>query len=221
MYVEEMLSLQYEVIDPKLLQIIFTSLTMLSIRGKKYGMFLYACMQTDYSTDELKVSQKMFRFRGAASVDVSAARSAGFINTDLVKQNFQHGKPGQIVVEYPSFSDLVIVPDLELKQLLAQKTGFQADFQTSFADDPETEKPAAIPVLKGERNLGETTLKTDETSRQARFQEINDLFLKEWGKVKIIEKVYAAKPGKSKKYLEAEAEYEQIVAQLEQEKIEA
>lgn len=37
----------------------------------------------DFSTAELRVSQKMFRFRGAAAVDPSAARAAGLINTDL------------------------------------------------------------------------------------------------------------------------------------------
>jgi hypothetical protein len=131
-YVEEMLSLQYEVLDPKLLDLIFQSLTILSVRGKKYGMFLYACMQTDYSTEELKVSQKMFRFRGAASVDVSAARAAGFQNTELIKQNFQHGQPGQMVIEYPSFSDLVLIPALEIKHLLARKAGFQPTFRTNF-----------------------------------------------------------------------------------------
>ena len=179
-YVEEMLSLQYEVVDPKLLQIIFHSLTILSVRGKKYGMFLFACMQTDYSSDELKVSQKMFRFRGAAAVDVTAARAAGFMNTDLIKHNFQTGKPGQIVIEYPSFSDLVLVPSLELKRLLSAKTGAAE----TFGAEPNTETPPYIPVLKGERNAIESTLKTDETSTEARFQEVRKLRMQNWEKAK-------------------------------------
>jgi len=210
-YVEEMLSLQYEVIDPKLLQTIFYSLTILSVRGRKYGMFLYACMQTDYSTDELKVSQKMFRFRGAAAVDVSAARAAGFQNTSLIKHNFQGGKAGQLVIEYPSFSDLVIVPAIELKRLIAQKTGVSEN----FGGEPGTESVPYIPTLKGERNAIETTLKTDETSREARFQEVRKLRMQEWGKVKIIEKVWNVKAGASKAYKQAEQEYTAIVEQLE------
>ncbi len=210
-YVEEMLSLQYEVVDPKLLQIIFHSLTILSVRGKKYGMFLYACMQTDYSTDELKVSQKMFRFRGAASVDVSAARAAGFINTDLVKHNFQNGKPGQLVIEYPSFSDIVVVPQLELKRLVAQKTGAAENFGAA----PDTENPVSIPALKGMRNAVETPPKTDETATEARFQEAHKLWMEGWGKVATIQKIWGVKAGASKAYKQAEAEYEKIVARLE------
>jgi hypothetical protein len=86
---------------------IFSSLLVLTTRGRKYGIFLLGVMQADYSTEEMKVSQKMFRFRGAAGIDPSAARAAGFTNTELVKQNFQTGKPGSFVVEYPGYSGLV------------------------------------------------------------------------------------------------------------------
>jgi hypothetical protein len=41
----------------------------------------------------------MFRFRAAAAIDQTAARAAGFQNTELIKQNFQQGVPGQFVIE--------------------------------------------------------------------------------------------------------------------------
>jgi hypothetical protein len=217
-YVEEMLSLQYEVVDPRLLQIIFHSLTIISVRGKKYGMFLYACMQTDYSTDELKISQKMFRFRGAASVDVSAARAAGFQNTELIKHNFQNGKAGQLVIEYPSFSDLVIVPAVELKRLLAKKTGAGESFgevSEAFSELSDSGNEGLIPDLKASRNTVESTLKTTESAVEARFQEVRKLWLKHWGKGAIIQKVWNVKAGGSKAYKEAEQEYNRIVEQLE------
>lgn len=214
-YVEEMLSLQYEVIDPKLLKIIFHSLLILSVRGRKYGMFLYACMQTDYSTDELKVSQKMFRFRGAASVDVSAARAAGFQNVDLVKQNFQTGKPGQLVIEYPSFSDLVIVPDLELKRLLRQKSGFAEPLRDGCGAFAESETPPEIAIVESGRNNPANLAQKRATAMQARLRELRE---KGWGKVKIIEALWHVKAGGgSAAYKQAEEEYNAILAQLETE----
>lgn len=214
-YVEEMLSLQYEVIDPKLLQIIFHSLTILSVRGRKYSMFLYACMQTDYSTDKLKVSQKMFRFRGAAAVDVSAARAAGFQNVDLVKQNFQTGKPGQLVIEYPSFSDLVIVPDLELKHLLQQKSGFAEPLRDGCEAFAESETPPEIAIAESERNTPANLAQKRATAMQARLRELRK---NGWGKVKIIEALWHVKAGGgSAAYKQAEEEYNAILAQLETE----
>ncbi len=215
-YIEEMLALTYEVIDPKLLAMIFQSLLLLAVRARKYGMFLLAAMQTDYSTDQMKVNQKMFRFRGAAGVDPSAARAAGFTNNELIKHNFQRGKPGQFVVEFPGFSNLILTPIYDVEAKLADKFGYIPGFgQTAL-----TETPPEMSALKPDRNSPETALKNGETTQQARFQEIRDLYRAGWGKVKIIEKVYdGAKPGKSKKYLAAQAEYEHLIAQLEREQI--
>lgn len=119
MYVEEMLSLQYEV-DPKLLQQMVDDILILAVRARKYRMFLLSCMQTDYSTTEMKVSQKMYRFRGAAAIDPTAARAAGFQNTDLVKVNFASGQKGQFVIEYPGFSNIVLVASYDVKRKLQQ-----------------------------------------------------------------------------------------------------
>lgn len=220
-YVEEMLSLQYEVIDPKLLQIIFHSLTILSVRGRKYSIFLYVCMQTDYSTNELKISQKMFRFRGAAAVDTSAARAAGFQNIDLVKQSFQTGKPGQLVIEYPSFSDLVIVPGLELKHLLRQKQKRVDPVQDSCYSAIDTETPTQISTLHTDcispahdLHIGQYM---EEYPSEARMQEVQKLRAQNWGKVAIIEKVWRVKRGSSRVYRKAEQEYNSTIAQLKTE----
>jgi hypothetical protein len=220
-YVEEMLSLQYEVVDPKLLQIIFHSLTILSVRGRKYSMFLYACMQTDYSTDELKVSQKMFRFRGAAAINVSAARAAGFQNVDLVKQNFQTGKPGQLVIEYPSFSDLVIVPDLELKHLLRQKQRCVDPVQDSCCSATDTETPTQIPTPHTDCTLPAHDLHAkpymEEHLSEARMQEVQKLRAQNWGKVAIIEQVWRVKRSSSRVYRKAEQEYNATITRLKTE----
>jgi hypothetical protein len=206
MYVEEMLSLQYEVIDPKLLQMMFAALTILSVRGRKYGMFLLACMQTDYSTNELKVSQKMFRFRAAAAIDQTAARAAGFQNTELVKQNFQQGKPGQFVIEYPSFSQIVLAPIYDVKRLVGQKTAVHE----VFTDE-------VFQPVKPTRNTVETSLKnSDETTWQAKVNAVRELHFQNWGKIATIERVWRVKAGGTQKYKDAEIEYEQIMAMIEE-----
>lgn len=213
MYVEEMLSLGYEVVDPKLLKRMFADLTILAVRGRKYGMFLLACMQTDYSTDEMKVTQKMFRFRSAAAIDTTTARAAGFMNTDLIKSNFSKGRPGQFVVEYPAFSDIVLAPIYDVKRLVAAK---------SRTAEPENVLP--FQPLKGTGNVVETPLKnTGEISLQAdfqdvsqsRFSEVAELREKDWGKVAIIEKVWRVKAGGTAAYKQACAEYEIIVSELD------
>lgn len=206
-YVEEMLSLQYEV-DPQLLDRMFAGLNVLSVRGRKYGMFMLACMQTDYSSTEMRVSQRMFRFRAAASIDTSAARAAGFINNELIKQNFQLGQPGQFVVEYPSFSQIVIAPNYDVQRLVAAKTRFQDGFRTVSEVDFQAVKPA--------RNMVETTLKNDETTLQARFQDVANLRENGWRKVAIVEKLWRVKAGGSQAYKDACSEYEDIIEQIEQ-----
>ncbi len=216
-YVEEMLSLQYEVVDPKQLKSMLADVTVLSVRGRKYGMFLIAVMQTDYSSEELRVSQKMFRFRAAAAIDQSAARAAGFQNTELIKQNFQHGQPGQFVIEYPSFSQLVLAPTYDVKRLVAEKTRASHDFTRVSEDEPSP----GLTLLKPSRNSSETTVKTDETALQARLQEVRHLQALGWGKVAIIEKVWKVKAGATHGYKHACLEYDHILARLDQEEGEA
>lgn len=118
-YVEEMLSLQYEV-DEALKAQMLADLAILALRGRKYGMFLLACTQTDYSTKELREAQRQFRTRSGFAVDPTAARAAGFVNTELVKYNFQFAKPGQFLLEKPAFSELVLAPLYDVEQKLIE-----------------------------------------------------------------------------------------------------
>jgi FtsK/SpoIIIE family len=224
-YIEEMLSLQYEV-DPDLLARMFASINILSVRGRKYGMFLLSCMQTDYSSTELRVSQKMFRFRAAAAIDTTAARAAGFMNKDLIKENFANGQAGQFVVEYPGFSDIVLAPRYDVQQLVERKTGGQPVFE----DEEEDVQEVFDECAEDEQSYLETDLHTpctppahplhtSEQTRtsalQARAGQVQALRANNWGKIAIIEKVWGVKRGSSKAYRMAEAEYEEIIRTLE------
>ena len=216
MYVEEMLSLQYEIIDPKLLQRMFASLNILAVRGRKYGMFLLACMQTDYSTDELKVSQKQFRYRAAAAIDVPAARAAGFMNTDLIKENFQNGKPGQFVVEYPSFSNIVLAPQYDVRSLLNEKEGLDEGFSGDFGR-VSGESTSHLQLVNSQSATDVQTSQDDAAKAwEAKVTQVRELLEKNWGKVAIIESVWRpVKAGSNKPYRQAEKEYDRIVALLQ------
>jgi len=209
-----MLSLQYEVVDPRLLNRLFADLTVLSVRGRKYGVFLLAVMQTDYSSQDMKVTQKMFRFRAAAAVDVTAARAAGFMNTELIKQNFQQGVPGQFVIEYPSFSDIVLAPTYDVKGLLASKTGAQE----ALIPRSEPEQLPPLRIVNSPRTMAEPSVNgsvnASERAREAYEEDVRRLRGMGWGKQAMIEKVWNVRKGGSPRYKEAEAMYEAIIDRL-------
>lgn len=215
MYVEEMLALQYEVDDKKALDRMLADLSILAVRGRKYGMFLLCCTQTDYSTDELRVARKQFRFRAAAGVDMTAAKAAGFMNTELIKQNFQAGQPGQFVVEFPSFSDLVLAPRYDWKKQLQVQGSVSRPVQQVFTG-PLT--PPALPVVNSARTGSEQALNNSpEQGVQAKRAQVQALLEKEWGKIRIIEKVWNVSRGGSAAWKQACAEYEAILVDLEEE----
>lgn len=203
MYVEEMLSLQYEVVDAKLLSRMLADLSVLAIRARKYRMFLLACAQTDYSTPELKTAQKQFRTRIAYAIDTTAARAAGFMSTDLIKYNFVNSQKGdgQFVLESPGIAALMLAPVYDVRQkLLARERSTRPN----------------LSIVNDDRTASERPLNDTERSLQAKAAQVAELRALQWGKEAIIKKVWGAKKGGNKAYVEAEAEFEQIVSQLEE-----
>jgi len=202
-YVEEMLALQYEV-DPKLLKQMLADLTVLSVRARKYRMFLLACMQTDYYTDETKVSQKQFRTRIAYAIDTTAARAAGFMSSNLIKQNFTTSQKGdgQFVLESPGIAALMLAPVYDVKQKLLAKE------RSTPIQKPFT--PPALRVVKG-AGMAQEWHKNDTENGDERAAEVLRLKSLGWGKQATLEKVWNVKPGGSPRYKEAEAEYNTII----------
>jgi uncharacterized membrane protein len=136
-YVEEMLALKYEVVDKKLNQEMLAAINILGVRARKYGIFLLACMQTDYSDKSTREAMAQFRTRAGFAIDPDTARASGFFNTELINQNFQTGRRGQYVLEKPAFSGLVLSPDYDVAAKLE-------------ALNPTTR--TAMPSLPGRRN---------------------------------------------------------------------
>lgn len=119
-YVEEMLALKYEVVDAKLNKEMLAAINILGVRARKYGIFLLACMQTDYSDKSTREAMAQFRTRGGFAIDPDTARASGFFNNDLIKQNFADGRSGQYVLEKPGFSGLVLAPEYDVALKLEQ-----------------------------------------------------------------------------------------------------
>lgn len=113
-YVEEMLALKYEVVDKKLRQEMLAAINILGVRGRKYGIFFLACMQTDYSDKSTREAMAQFRTRGGFAIDPDTARASGFFNTELIKENFQAGRQGQYVLEKPQYSGIALAPDYDV-----------------------------------------------------------------------------------------------------------
>lgn len=222
-YVEEMLSLRYEV-DEALLDEMLANLAILAVRGRKYGMFLEACTQADYSTQELKVAQKQFRSRIAFAIDPTAARASGFVNTDLIKQNFQTGQPGQFVLERPGQSELMIAPQLDVKQelrLLEVRTSNRRGVTSQPVDIPTSMHPH-LQVVESQGSTGGKRVEVeqeDEGSARSheplseKAQAVASLIRQRKSQNDIIAQVWGITGG-GRAYQAAMEEYREIVAQL-------
>jgi len=221
-YVEEMLSLQYEV-DETLLSQMLDHLAILAVRGRKYGMFLEACTQVDYSTEQLRAAQKQFRTRIGFALDPSAARASGFINTALIKENFAKGQPGQFVLEMPGFSELMLAPAYDVKAELAR---LEAPTSTRHSPTSTTwEVPTSMrPQLRlsdqdgspdGKRLEAEDDdhLEASESDMlSVKALQVSAMLKQRKGQNEIIEAVWGVTGGRA--YQEAVQEYREIVAQL-------
>ncbi len=136
-YVEEMLALKYEVVDETLKKEMLAAINILGVRARKYGIFLLACMQVDYSDKSTREAMAQFRTRAGFAIDPEVARASGFVNTELVKQNFSVSRPGQYVLERPAYSGLVLAPDYDVR----------AKLEALSAPSRSTTKRAPIPFI--------------------------------------------------------------------------
>lgn len=207
-YVEEMLALQYEV-DPELQKRMLADLNILALRGRKYGMFFLACMQVDYSSKELREARGQFRTRAGFAIDTTAARASGFINGELVKENFKRGKPGQYLLEKPAFSELVLAPryDVEQKLATAKPTANPTSNGHFFDNLDVTEDVVTTPPV-------EPVDATTQNGLSTRSIKVLELLRQMVGQNEIIKEVWGVDFKSGRPYREAVEEYRKIVAQL-------
>lgn len=206
-YIEEILSLQYEIVQPKKLKRMLGRINNLAVRCRKFRMFLLICTQTDYVNIDIRDAQQQFRFKAGSGINVNAARAAGFHNMDLIKENFKNSAPGEFVVEYPSFSDSVLAPRYDVKKLLLEKSS-----PSSYTPIPLSR---SLEVMKTPETQDE---KPNETVWEAREWEVKRLLAEGKRKVAIIKKVWGVKAGGTIGYRKASLEYNEMIKSLEQER---
>ncbi len=207
-YVEEMLALQYEV-DPDLQKRMLADLNILALRGRKYGIFFLACMQVDYSSKELREAKGQFRTRGGFAIDVKAAQASGFVNTELVKQNFQRGRPGQYLLEKPAFSELVLAPRYDVEQkLLTSNATTKPTSNGHFFDDLDVTPDVVTTPLSKPLDVAE------QNGLSTRSIKVLEMLQQKLGQNEIIKEVWGVSYKDGRPYREATEEYREIVATL-------
>lgn len=120
-YIEEFLNLKKQLKnkDKKTCEQFLTDFNTLTTRGLKLGLHVMACAQVDYADDDLKDAMNQFvGLNLAFGVRPQAAAAAGFVNYDLLNQNYANRTPGQFVLETLGGADLGIAPDYDVKSKL-------------------------------------------------------------------------------------------------------
>jgi hypothetical protein len=98
--------------------------TELATRCLKERMALLVCAQVDYADEDLRDAMAQFVGTNVTfSVKPSAARSAGFISSELLNKNYATRIPGQYVVEARGFTDLGVSPQYDVRQKLNELDG--------------------------------------------------------------------------------------------------
>lgn len=198
-YVEEFLSLKREV-DPKLLEEMAAHFTILAARGRKYGMHLLACAQVDYADKQFRDAMNQFNVNASFSVKPSAAQAVGFVNHNLLKQNFAAKQKGQFVLETTGCTDIMLAPQYDVKKMLLQLE--RSSYVHSAVQPQLLNEPRTVP-------------ERDENGMFERSSEVLRLYSMGWGKQAIIEKVWSVKKGGSERYKQAESEYNTIMSKQE------
>ena len=118
------------------------------------------CAQVDYADEDLKAFANNFGLNISFSVRPEAARAAGFMNYPLLAKNWTAKIPGQFVVEGTGCNDLCVAPDYDVKAMLKELRGGNADqkalseprISSSVTAEPIADEP--IPKWRRETQTG-------------------------------------------------------------------
>lgn len=181
--------------------------TTLALRGRKRGMFLFAIGQTAYSEKAIRDAQGQFLSSMAFAVKPTAARSAGFTNTDLLNRLYSERRPGQFLLERPAGDSILLAPYVDPRFVPALLAPDSLETETSVESalivPPQESQEKA--TRKQPRNQGEDAL-------QAKGEQVRQLIASGCiNKADILLAVWGVRPGSSEKYRHAEQEYKHIM----------
>lgn len=218
-YIEEFLDLKKRLKSQggKVCNQFLADFSTIATRGLKLGLHIMACAQVDYADDDLKDAMNQFiGLNLAFGVRPQAAMAAGFINSDLLSQNFASKTRGQFVLETLGYADLGIAPDYDVKEKikalhqtrvlaretkdLSLETGFQVDFN-QIENQFQTSSQAILADLDGEQwPIEQFNWKLDQMIALLTAKQ-NEQFKQIW----------EVSPGPGREYKRAQAEREALM----------
>ncbi len=179
--------------------------TTLALRGRKRGMFLFSIGQTAYTEKAIRDAQGQFLSSMAFACKPTAARSAGFTNTELLNRLYSERKPGQFLLERPAGDSILLAPFVEPREIPGLLT---SSVETSIVEVSEVVATHQRPISDPDRNPLEEAL-------QAKREQVRQLIASGTvNKPDIILSVWGVRSGSSEKYKQAEQEYKHILASL-------
>ncbi len=218
-YIEEFLSLKREI--PKELRMQFLrDFSILALRGRKYKLYLLACAQVDYASkasgeeaELLREAQSQFSVNASFAVKPTAARAAGFTSNDLIEQNFNLKRKGQMVLETTGVSDIMLAPRFDVVEKLI-----------ALERSQRGANPGVNQVLDDDQhqNIVDSHLVNTEVTPtlapalEAKLPQVADMLARHYNQTEIIEKVWQCSKGTNAKYYQARAEYLQLVNMIRQ-----
>ncbi len=104
--------------------------TTLALRGRKRGIFLFSIGQTAYTEKAIRDAQMQFFSSMAFAIKPSAARSAGFTNTQLLNRLYTERRPGQFLLERPQGDALLLAPHVNYAEIPSLLDGMRQDEKT-------------------------------------------------------------------------------------------
>ncbi len=183
--------------------------TTLALRGRKRGMFLFSIGQTAYTEKAIRDAQNQFLSSMAFACKPTAARSAGFTNTELLNKLYSERRPGQFLLERPAGDSILLAPFVDPREVHG--------FLTTAIDTESRPENRAV-VVEEESHVNATrnpSRKPLEDALQAKQEQVRQLIASgSVNKADIIMAVWGVRSGASEKYKQAEQEYKHILAYL-------
>lgn len=219
-YLEEFLNLkrQLKANYPKLYPTFLVDFNTLATRGLKLGLHLMACAQVDYADEEMRESMNQFMgLNMAYGVRPQAAMAAGFVNTELLNQNYANRKPGQFVIESFSGADIGDAPEFDVRGkvkaleeakrvTLREEKPYEISEKSTQRNSLETGRnelrngPRNEPDAGLQAYLREKMLEVINYTRENQSATTTD----------IIKAVWQVKPGDNDPYRQAKDEYAEV-----------
>jgi hypothetical protein len=183
--------------------------TTLALRGAKRGIYLFSIGQTAYTEKHIRDAQMQFLSSLAFAIKPTAARSAGFTNTQLLNQLFAERKPGQFLLERPQGDSIILAPHVDYPTIPSLLTSFhqrENDLDTEPLSPRESQSNAD----------GNPQGNQLDPALQAKTGHVCHLLSQHvTNKSDILFAVWQVKPGRhTEKYDTAEREYKTIMAYL-------